>query len=44
MAQSKRQKKLAARDKRDARKFATTTLIVTGILLVLLYVIYSQSA
>jgi len=44
MAQSKRQKKLAARDKKDARKFATTTLIVTGVLLVLLYFIYTQSA
>ena len=44
MAQSKRQKKIQARDKKDARKFATTTLIITGILLVLLYFIYTQSA
>lgn len=43
MAQSKRQRKAEARDKREAKKFFTTTAIVTGLLLVLLYFIYAGS-
>ena len=43
MAQSKRKKRIEARDKKEAKRFATTTLIITGILLVLLYFIYRQS-
>lgn len=43
MAQSKRQKRIEARNKRDARKFFTTMIIVTLALLILLYIIYTRS-
>lgn len=44
MAQSKRKRKIEARNKAEGRKFWTTVLIVTGLLLVLLFFIYTRSA
>lgn len=44
MAQSKRKRKLEARNKAEGKKFWTTVFIITGLLLVLLFFIYSRSA
>ncbi len=43
MAQSKRKKKAQARDRAEGKKFWTTVFIVTGLLLVLLYVIFTRA-
>ena len=44
MAQSKRQRKIAARDKAEGKKFWVTVGIITALLLVLLFIIYSRAA
>jgi len=44
MAQSKRRKKIEARNKAEGKKFWMTVLIITGLLLVLLFFIYSRAA
>ncbi len=43
MAQSKRKRKAEARNKAEGKKFWTTVFIVVGLLLVLLYFIYTNS-
>ena len=43
MAQSKRKKKAQARNKAEGKKFWTTVFIVTGVLLILLFIIFTRA-